>query len=145
MKMTIITFLITFLMVNCQLESSQAINPEMSKLNGKWKLSKIGYGFPAPNGPTEYKPTYEEVLDFNFSTNAFTRTKDGKVEEISNIKTSKLTDGGTSSRDIIIFEKDSTYSFYSFTENPIYLVLYQAAPIGSVLADGNSYFYEKVK
>lgn len=145
MKMILMTLITSFLVGNCQFEGSQAISPEMSKLNGKWKLSKIGYGFPAPNGPTEYKPTYDEVLDFNFSTNAFTRTKDGKVEESSNIKTSKLTYGGNSSRDIIIFEKDSTYSFYSFTENPIYLVLYQATPIGSVLADGNSYFYEKVK
>lgn len=143
--MTFLTLFITFLMANCQLESSQEISPEMAKLEGKWKLSKIGYGFPAPNGPTDFKPTYEEILEFNFSKKTFTRTKDGKVIETSSIKTSNLADGGTSSREAIIFEKDNTYSFYSFTENPVYLVLYQSAPIGAVLADGNSYFYEKIK
>lgn len=145
MKMTIIALFMTFLMAKCQLESVQDISPEMVKLEGKWKLAKIGYGFPAPNGPSEYKPSYEEVLDFNFSSKAYTRIIDGKMTASSGITISKLTDGGTISRDIIIYEKDSTYSFYSFSQNPIFLVLYQAAPIGSVLADGNSYFYEKVK
>jgi hypothetical protein len=141
--MTLITLIITFLMVQCQLENSQDISPEMIKLEGKWKLSKVGYGFPAPNGPTEFIPTYEEILEFNKGT--FTRKKDNKIVETSSVRATKQTDGGTSTRDAIVFEKDNTYSFYSFTENPIYLVLYQRTPIGAVLADGNSYFYEKVK
>lgn len=145
MKMTLITFIITFLMAQCQLENSQEVSPETSKLDGKWRLAKVGYGFPAPNSPTEFTPTYEEILEFNTSKGTFTRTKDGKVIESSSIKSSKLTDGGTSTRDAIVFEKDNTYSFFSFTENPVYLVLYETVPIGAVLADGNSYFYEKVK
>jgi hypothetical protein len=143
MKMLFLSSFIILLMVNCQ--SSQEISPEMVKLDGKWKLVKIAYGFPPPNGLTEYKPTYEEILEFNSSKGTFTRTKDGKIMESSNIKSSKLIDGGVSTRESLIFEKDNTYSFYSFTENPIYLVLYQAAPIGAVLADGNSFYYEKVK
>jgi hypothetical protein len=143
MKMLFLTPFIIFLMANCQ--SSQEISPAMAKLDGKWKLVKIGYGFPPPNGPTEYKPTYEEILEFNASKGTFTRTKDGKIIESSNIKSSKLTDGGVSTRESLIFEKDNTYSFYSFTEDPAYLVLYQAAPIGAILADGNSFYYEKVK
>ena len=139
MKMLLLSSFIIFLMVNCQ--STQEISPEMAKLDGKWKLSKVSYGFPPPNGPTEYKPTYEEILEFNSSKNSFTRTKDGKIIENSTIKLS----GGISTRESLIFEKDNTYSFYSFTENPIYLVLYQAVPIGAVLADGNSFYYEKVK
>lgn len=143
--MTFITLIVTFLVGNCQLDDSQTISPEMAKLDGKWKLVKVGYGFPAPNGPTDFVPTYEEILEFNTSKGTFTRIKDGKVIESNNVKSSKLTDGGTSTRDAIVFEKDNTYSFYSFTENPVYLVLYQPTPIGAVLADGNSYFYQKVK
>ncbi|WP_394993742.1 hypothetical protein [Emticicia sp.] len=145
MKMILLTLFITFLMANCQLENSQEVSPEMAKLEGKWRLSKIGYGFPPPNGPTEYIPTYQEILEFNTLKGTFTRTKDGKVIETSNIKISNLSDGGISKKEALIFEKDNTYSFYSFTENPVYLVLYQPTPIGAVLADGNSYFYEKVK
>lgn len=141
--MTLITLFITFLLAQCQLEGSQDISPEMAKLDGKWKLSKVSYGFPAPNSPTEFIPTYEEILEFNNGT--FTRTKDGKVTQSSSIKTSKLTDGGTSTRETLIFEKDNTYSFYYFTDKPVYLVLYQATPIGVVLADGNSFYYEKMK
>ncbi len=143
--MTLITLIITFLMAQCQLENSQEISPEMSKLDGKWKLVKVGYGFRSPDGSPDFVPTYEEILEFNTSKGTFTRTKDGKVTDGSSIKSSKLTDGGNSTKDAIVFEKDNTYAFYSFTENPVYLVLYETVPIGAILADGNSYFYEKVK
>lgn len=143
--MSLLTLFFTYLMATCQSENSQQINPEMAKLDGKWKLVKVAYGFPAPNSPTEFVPNYEEILAFNTSTNTFTRTKDGKVTQSSSLKTSSLPDGGTSSRAIVIFEKDNTYSFYSFTQNPDYLVLYQAAPVGAILADGNSFYYQKIK
>jgi hypothetical protein len=145
MKMTLITLLFTYLMAACPSDNAQEINPEMAKFDGKWKLMKVGYGFPPPNSPTEFVPTYEEILEFNSTNNTFTRTKDGKLTQSSSLKASSLADGGTSSRAIIIFEKENTYSFYSFTQNPVYLVLYQAAPVGAVLADGNNYFYQKIK
>ena len=145
MKMTFIALFITFLMANCQLKTSQEITLEIPKLEGKWKLAKIVIGYPFPNGPTEYKPTYEEILEFNRSKNTFIHTKDGKVIETISLKISNLIYGNNSTRDTLVFENDNTYSFYSFTENPVYLVLYERTPVGAILADGNSYYYEKIK
>jgi hypothetical protein len=145
MKMTILSLIFSYFVATCQSDNSQQISPEMAKFDGKWKLSKVVYGFRSPNGLSEFVPNYEEILEFNTSTNTFTRTKDGKITQSSSVKASNLADGSTSSRAIVVFEKDNTYSFYSFTENPVYLVLYQAAPVGAVLADGNSFYYQKIK
>ncbi len=143
--MLIIVSIMAFLLQNCQISNQQNINPEMAKFEGKWHLVKIGGGFPAPGFPSEIKPTYEEILNFDTSKNTFTRTKEGKIIENSTIKVTKINEFSTTTRDAIIFEKNNMYSYYSFTENPLTLILYQASPIGAILADGNSYFYEKMK
>ena len=142
MKKILLATTIVLLLVNCETGTSQEINPEMAKLEGKWQLVKIVAGFRAANSPAESIPTYQETLAFDFAKKTFSRTKEGKTTPI---KIANLTNGGTVAREAIIFEKEDTYSFYSFTENPTYLVLYQPTPIGAILADGSSFFYEKVK
>jgi len=119
-------------------------NPLLYEIDGQWKLVKIGIGFPAPGGPTEKTPEYEEILEFNASKENFTRSKDGKVVEKSAVSISE-DENASIRRFKLVFENSKTYSYLSLTENPKYLVLYQSAPIGAELADGNLFFYEKVK
>ncbi|MBA4853095.1 hypothetical protein [Emticicia sp. BO119] len=139
---TMLIFISTLLL----LTACENITPDplLNELNGEWKLVKIGIGFPSPQGPSELQPDYEEVLTFNAAKGTYTRTKDGKVIESSDVSISS-DEKATYQKDKLIFEDSKTYSFISFTETPKYLVLYQPAPIGSVLADGNSFFYEKLK
>lgn len=130
-----------FLLAGCE---NSTTDPVLSQLNGQWKLVKIGVGFPMPNGPTELSPDYEEILEFNSQKSSFTRSKDGKVVEKSDV--SFMADNNASQlRGDLVFEDSKTYSPMWFTETPKYLVLYQSAPIGATLADGNSFFYEKIK
>ncbi|RYU93701.1 hypothetical protein [Emticicia agri] len=141
MKTTLIVICTILFLASC---TNTAPDPLLNELNGEWKLVKIGVGFPSPQGPTELQPEYEEILSFNASKGSYTRTKDGKVVEKSDVSISS-DEKATYQKDMLVFEESKTYSFISFTETPRYLVLYQPAPIGAVLADGNSFFYEKVK
>ncbi|WP_259014355.1 hypothetical protein [Emticicia fluvialis] len=119
-------------------------DPQLNEIDGRWKLVKIGVGFPAPGSPSEKVPEYEEVLEFNASKQFFTRTKDGKVVERSTVSM-RVDENASIKRDMIVFENTKTYSYLWFTETPRYLVLYQSAPVGARLADGNLFFYEKIK
>ena len=146
MKKLLLAITVTLLLANCQSGTSQEVNPETVKFDGKWQLVKIGVGFPPPNGPTSFKPPYQEVLEFNISKRQFTRTKDGKITENNSFKITDLAEfGGSTRRAAIVFEEDNTYAFYSFIENPNYLTLQQRVPIGAYLADGNTFFYEKMQ
>ena len=139
---TVLIFICTILfLASCENTSP---DPLLNEINGEWKLIKIGVGFPSPQGPTELQPDYEEILTFNASKGTYTRTKDGKVVEKSAVSISS-DEKATYQKDMLVFEDSKTYSFISFTESPKYMVLYQTAPIGGVLADGNSFFYEKIK
>ena len=139
---TVLSFICTILiLVSCENTSP---DPLLNEINGEWKLIKIGVGFPSPQGPTELQPDYEEILTFNATKGTFTRTKDGKVVEKSDVSISS-DEKATYQKDKLVFEDSNTYSFISFTESPRYMVLYQSSPIGSTLADGNSFFYEKIK
>lgn len=139
---TVFIFICTVLLLaGCE---NSTTDPIFSQLNGQWKLVKIGIGFPMPDGPNELTPDYEEILEFNSQKGNFTRSKDGKLVEKSNV--SFMVDNHASQlRGDLIFEDSKTYSPMWFTETPKYLVLYQSAPIGATLADGNSFFYEKIK
>ena len=121
---------------SCEQDTPKLLN----EVDGRWKLVKIGFGFPPPNSPTDYTPDYVEIIDFNASKQRFTRTKDGKV-----VEDTKVNVGMQGVLQTIVFEESKMYSTVSFTENPYRLVLDQSSPVGSVLADGNRFFYEKVK
>jgi hypothetical protein len=141
MKTSLIFISAILFLVSCENTSP---DPLLSEINGEWKLVKIGIGFPSPQGPSEIQPDYEEILSFNASKGTFTRSKDGKIVERSDVSIS-TDEKATYQKDKLIFEDSKKYSFMSFTESPRYLVLYQPAPIGSVIADGNLFFYEKLK
>ena len=141
MRATLILICTILVLASCENKSP---DPILNEINGEWKLIKIGVGFPSPQGPTELQPDYEEILAFNASKGTYTRTKDGKVVERSDVSIS-TEEKATYQKDMLIFEDSKTYSFISFTETPKYMVLYQPAPVGSVLADGNLFFYEKLK
>lgn len=136
---------IAILLIACQTDNAQDISPELAKIAGKWQLYKIGYGFPPPNGPTHTTTTNQEIIEFDINSTSFTRTISGKISKSSSFELKQLTDGGTAFRDAIVFKNSNTYSFISFDESTSSLILYQDAPIGAVLADGNSFFYQKIK
>ncbi len=141
MKKTLILFCAILLLAACE---NNKPDPILNEINGQWKLVKIGIGFPSPTGSSELIPDYEEILEFNASKGSFTRSKDGKVVERSEVSIS-LDENASQKTGKLVFEDSKTYSFISFTETPKYMVLYQSAPIGATLADGNSFFYEKIK
>jgi hypothetical protein len=148
MKKTFFATIMVALLVSCQIETTQEnIIPAYSKLAGKWKLYKIVLGYPMLNGPSEIKNTYEEILEFNATSKTFSRIVDGKTTETSNFDVKPLTNGlnETSPRDAIVFTKTNTYSYLSFDEKTSSLILSQSTPIGAVLADGNSFYYQKVQ
>lgn len=138
----LLVYIFSFLLVStCETTTP---DPLLYEINGQWKLVKIAIGFPAPGGPTEKTPEYEEILEFNASKESFTRSKDGKVVEKSAISINE-DDKASIRRYKLVFENSKTYSYMTFTETPKYLVLYQRAPIDATLADGNLFFYEKIK
>ena len=119
-------------------------NPILIEIDGKWKLIKIGIGFPAPGSPTEKVPEYEEILEFNATKESFTRSRDGKVVEKSGVSISE-DDKASIRRFKLVFEDSKTYSYMTITDSPKYLMLYQRAPLDTQVADGNLFFYEKIK
>ncbi|GAB3512467.1 hypothetical protein [Emticicia fontis] len=141
MKASLILICTLLFLASCE---SNTPSPILNEINGEWKLVKIGIGFPSPQGPSELKPDYEEILSFDARKGTFTRTKDGKVIEKSDVSIS-TDEKATYQQNKLVFEDINLYSFISFTETPKYMVLYQPAPIGAVLADGNLFFYEKIK
>jgi hypothetical protein len=141
MKTFLLSISIMFLLVGCQVETSQEIVPELAKVAGKWKLYKI-IGFRITPEPI----TSEEIIEFNVSTKVFTRTVAGKITETTSFVARTVSNfNNTSARDAIVFTKSNTYSFITFEENNSSLILNQSTPIGEELADGISYYYRKVQ
>jgi hypothetical protein len=141
MKTFLLSISIMFLLVGCQVETSQEIVPELAKVAGKWKLYKI-IGFRITPEPI----TSEEIIEFNVSTKVFTRTVAGKITETTSFVARTVSNfNNTSARDAIVFTKSNTYSFIIFEENNSSLILNQSTPIGEELADGISYYYRKVQ
>jgi hypothetical protein len=141
MKTFLLSISIMFLLVGCQVETSQEIVPELAKVAGKWKLYKI-IGFRITPEPI----TSEEIIEFNVSTKVFTRTVAGKITETTSFDARAISNfNNTSARDAIVFTKSNTYSFITFEESNSSLILNQSTPIGEELADGISYYYRKVQ
>lgn len=142
-KVILVSFIIS--LIACQKDNAQDVSLELAKIEGKWQLYKIGYGFPPPNGPTHTTITNQEIIEFNINTASFSRTVSGKISDSGSFELKQLNDGSTTLRDAIVFKNTNTYSFIAFDESPFSLIMHQAAPLGAVLADGNSFFYQKIK
>lgn len=127
----------------CQVEN--AIEPSLNKINGQWQLTKTSIGYPAPNSPTEIKAANTEIITFDVSTKTYTLTVNGKVRTSTTFDVQKVSYLGMESREAVIFEKENKYAFLTFDDENSAIILYEKTPIGAVLADGNSYHYQKVK
>lgn len=137
-------FIIAMLsLMACQVEST--IEPSLSKINGQWQLTKTTIGFPAPNSPTEIKAANTEIISFNATSKTFTRTINGKVTETTDFDIQKVSYNGSEAREAVVFTKNQTYAFLTFDDSNSAIILYEKSPIGAILADGNSYHYQKVK
>lgn len=127
----------------CQVEN--AIEPSLNKINGQWQLTKTSIGYPAPNSPTEIKAANTEIITFDVSTKTYTLTVNGKVRTSTTFDVQKVSYSGIDPREAVIFEKENKYAFLTFDDENSAIILYEKTPIGAVLADGNSYHYQKVK
>lgn len=139
------TFLVIALvsLIACQVENT--IEPSLSKINGQWQLTKTSVGYPAPNSPTEIKATNTEIISFDANSRIFTRTINGKVTETTDFDVQKVSYNGSEPREAVVFPKNQNYAFLSFDDSNSAIILYEKAPIGAILADGNSYHCQKVK
>lgn len=142
MKIFFLTIFLFSLMA-CQVENT--IEPSLNKINGQWQLFKTSIGYPIPNGPTEIKAVNTEIISFDTSKKTFTRTINGKVTETSTFMVQKVNYVGTEPREAVVFEKEEKYAFLTYDDENSAIILYEKTPIGAVLADGNSYHYQKIK
>ncbi len=142
MKITFLTIFLFSLMA-CQVENT--FEPSLSKIDGQWQLYKMSIGYPTPNGPTEIKAVNTEIISFDINKKTFTRTINGKVTENSTFVVQKVSYIGTEPREAVVFEKEEKYSFLTYDDENSAIILYEKTPIGVVLADGNSYHYQKIK
>jgi len=143
---TIFLAVIVMALMACQVETNiDASNPSLVKINGQWQLSKTTVGFPRPDGPTEIKALNTDILSFDANKKTYTRTINGKVTENSNFDVQTVSYNGSEAREAIIFEKEQKYAYLTFDDKNSAIILYERTPIGAVLADGNSYHYQKVK
>lgn len=130
----------------CQVETNiEVSNPSLAKINGQWQLSKISFGYPMPGGPTEMKATNVDIISFDASNKTFIRTINGKITENLSFDVQKVSYNGSEAREAVVFEKEGMYAYLTFDEDNSAIILYERTPIGAVLADGNSYHYQKVK
>ena len=138
--------IITILLFGCQAETNiEASNPALAKINGKWQLYKTSIGYPMPNGPTEIKVMNVDIISFDASNKTYTRTVNEKVTESTTFDVQKVSYNGSEAREAVVFEKDQKYAYLTFDDQNSAIILYEKAPIGAILADGNSYHYQKVK
>lgn len=138
--------IITILLFGCQAETNiEASNPSLAKINGQWKFTKKSVGYPVPGGPTEIKAVDTEIINFDASSKIFTRTINGKLTETTDFDVQKLSYFGSEPREAVVFTKNQNYAFLTFDDTNSSIILYEKTPIGAVLADGNSYHYQKVK
>ena len=134
------------LILGCQTETNiEASNTSLAKLNGQWQFTKKSVGYPVLGGPTEIKAINTEIIGFDAKSKIFTRTINGKLTETTDFDVQKLNLFGTESKEAVVFTKNQNYSFLTFDDTNSSIILYEKTPIGAVLADGNSYHYQKVK
>jgi hypothetical protein len=119
------------------------VDPEFSKLDGKWKLYKIGVGYPAPNSPTELVPTETETLEIDAKASTLVRKVNGVVTESTKIEIGNHPKSSPNPRLALVFLESKTYSFLRIDETKGEISLYQKCPLDAELADGSTFYYKK--
>lgn len=138
--------IIIIFLLGCQAETNiEALNPSLTKINGNWQFTKKSVGYPVPGGPTEIKAVDTEIINFDASSKIFTRTINGKLTETTDFDVQQVSYFGSEPREAVVFTKNQNYAFLTFDDTNSSIILYEKTPIGAVLADGNSYHYQKVK
>jgi len=135
-----------FLLFGLALSAAQCesvVDSELSKIDGKWVLYKIGVGYPAPNSPTELVPTETETLEIDAKAMTFIRKVNGAVTESTKIEIGNHPKSSTNPRLALVFLESKTYSFLTIDEQKGEIGLYQKCPLDAELADGGTYFYKK--
>lgn len=117
--------------------------PEGSELKGKWEFIRVYNAFRALNQPAFMTTTelgYTERLEFDVTKRRMIRLRNNKQVENTKFSISKQNE-----RNVITFEDGKEYSYYELTmeEGKVLLSLYQRAPVGAILADGGTFYYEK--
>jgi len=134
------------LLLSCKADTKiEASETSLAKINGQWQFTKKSVGYPVPGGPTEIKAINTEIISFDANSKIFTRTINGKLTETTDFDVQKLNLFGTESKEAVVFAKNQNYSFLTFDDTSSSIILYEKTPLGAVLADGNSYYYQKVK
>lgn len=150
MKTIIFSILTTLILTSC-VESvveptTEAADPTLAKISGKWELFKISFGYPMLGGPTEKKPDAVEYLEFSAANKTLIKTVIGTNETKTEKSTIELKNYSDERKQLaLFFVETKTYSFYTFDEATQSIILYDRVPVGAILADGNSYHYKKVK
>lgn len=135
-----------FLLFAIALSAAQCeadIDPELSKLSGKWELYKIGIGYPLQNGPTELVPTETEILEIDAKAATLIRKVNGVVTESTKIEIRNYPENSPNPRLALVFLESKTYSFLSIDESKQEISLYQKSPLGAELADASTFCYKK--
>ena len=135
-----------FLLFGLVLSAAQCetvVDPELSKLDGKWTLYKIGVGYPAPNSPTELEPKETETLEIDAKARSFVRKVNRVVTENTKIEIGNHPKSSSNPRLALVFLDSETYSFLTIDEVKGEFSLYQKCPLGAELADGNTFYYKK--
>jgi hypothetical protein len=132
--------------MGCQVETKiDATNSSLARLNGNWKFTKKSIGYPIPGRPIEIKAVVTEIVNFDVSNKIFTRSINGKLTETTDFDVQKLSFIGIEPREAVVFDKNQNYCFLTFDDTNLSIILYEKTPIEAVLADGDSYHYQKIK
>lgn len=124
---------------SCEQEECCVLPPVGSGLHGNWEFVRVNYGF-SNTTQTAAEVGYTERLEVDVTSSRLRRLRN--EVQVENTKFSLSEQGETQ---VITFEDEQTYSYYTiFVENDkTMLSLYERSPIGAILADGGTYYYEK--
>lgn len=140
LKLTHTFIAITALIVNLSCEEKDCcVMPAVAELHGNWEFTRVNYGF-TNTSQTAAELGYTERLEIDGTNSRLRRFRNGSQVENTAFT---LSEQGTS--DVITFEDEQTYSYYTIFEEDgkTMLSLYERSPVGAILADGGVYYYEK--
>lgn len=131
---------LTLFLFSCETKECCVPPPEGSELHGNWQFVRAFYGF-TNTTVTATQAGYTERLTIDAGTKTLNRFKNDKL-----VETTKFSISNQNELKVITFENSKEYSYFTVSSenNKMVLSLYQRAPVGAILADGGTYYYEKI-